>query len=93
MSEEMNAGAGAGTGVIAVPAATAPAAGGGFGVGVVIEPFIDKREVARRLQKKVRTIDNWMSAGILPYYKIKRSVQFRWSEIESALRKHCRVGR
>jgi len=57
------------------------------------EPFIGKPEVARRLNKNLRTVDNWMSRRILPYYKIGRSVSFKWSEIESALAKHCRVGR
>lgn len=61
--------------------------------GVVVEPYIDKKEVARRLNKQIRTVDNWMKARILPYYKIKRSVQFKWSEIERALQQHCRVGR
>jgi excisionase family DNA binding protein len=56
-----------------------------------VEPFINKGEVARRLQKKLRTVDNWMRQGILPYYKIGRSVSFKWSEIEAALMKHCRV--
>lgn len=57
------------------------------------EPFIGKPEVARRLNKQLRTVDNWMSRRILPYYKIGRSVSFKWSEIESALAKNCRVGR
>lgn len=58
-----------------------------------VEEFIDKREVARRLKKKVRTIDNWMKRGILPYYKIGRSVSFKWSEIEAALVRTCRIAR
>lgn len=59
----------------------------------VVEPFIGKEEVARRLGKKLRTVDNWMSRQILPYYKIGRSVSFKWSEIERALAATCRVGR
>jgi len=62
-------------------------------MGVAVEEFIDKREVARRLKKKVRTIDNWMKRGILPYYKIGRSVSFKWSEIEATLIRTCRVCR
>lgn len=57
------------------------------------EEFIDKVEVARRLKKKIRTVDNWMKRGILPYYKIGRSVSFKWSEVESHLGKTCRVCR
>ena len=60
---------------------------------VPVEEFIDKPEVARRLKKQVRTVDNWMACGILPYYKIGRSVSFKWSEIETSLAKKCRVCR
>src|SRR5262249_20673566 len=46
------------------------------------EPFIGKREVAERLGKTVRTVDNWMRRGMLPYYKLNRTVAFRWSEVQ-----------
>jgi len=57
------------------------------------EGFIGKAEVARRLNKTLRTVDNWMQQGILPYYKIGRSVEFKWSEIEVHLAQTCRVTR
>jgi excisionase family DNA binding protein len=57
------------------------------------EIFIDKSEVAQRLQKTQRSIDNWMKLGILPYYKIGRSVLFKWSEVEAHLAATCRVSR
>ena len=60
--------------------------------GPEVEEFIGKEEVARRLKKAVRTIDNWMQSGRLPYYKINRSVTFRWSEVMEHLRETCRVG-
>ena len=55
------------------------------------EDFIGKPEIARRLNKTVRTVDNWMKRGILPYYKLGHSVVFRWSEVESYLHANCRV--
>jgi excisionase family DNA binding protein len=58
-----------------------------------VEGFIDKVEVAKRLQKKLRTVDNWMQRGLLPYYKIGRSVSFKWSEVEAHLGQTCRVCR
>ena|SRR5579883_2143267 len=61
--------------------------------GPGFEAFITKPEVARRLNKQVRTVDNWMKCGILPYYKIGRSVVFKWGEIETALAARCRVAR
>jgi len=60
---------------------------------VPVEEFINKAEVARRLKKTVRCVDNWMFRGILPYYKIGRSVAFKWSEIEAALARTCRICR
>ena len=59
--------------------------------GRPVEEFINKAEVAKRLRKKVRTVDNWMKRGLLPYYKIGRSVCFKWSEVESHLGQTCRV--
>ncbi len=57
------------------------------------ETYIKKGEVARRLQKTVRTVENLMRRGIIPYYKIGRSVDFKWSDIESQLALTCRVCR
>ncbi len=57
------------------------------------EDFIDKPEVARRLKKTIRSVDNWMKRGLLPYYKIGRSVLFKWSDVEAHLAATCRVGR
>jgi predicted DNA-binding transcriptional regulator AlpA len=48
---------------------------------------------ARRLGKTLRTVDNWMSRGRLPYYKIGRSVEFRWSEAQHHLAQTTRVSR
>ena len=59
----------------------------------VTEPFINKEEVARRLGKTLRTVDNWMSRGLLPYYKIGRSVEFKWSDVEAHLAQTCRICR
>ena len=57
------------------------------------ETFINKVEVARRLGKTLRTVDNWMARGLLPYFKIGRSVSFKWSDVEVHLAQTCRVCR
>jgi excisionase family DNA binding protein len=57
------------------------------------EGFIDKAEVARRLNKTIRTVDNWMARGILPYYKLGRTVAFRWSDVEAHMQANYRVCR
>ena len=61
--------------------------------GISAENFIDKPEVARRLKKTIRSVDNWMKRGLLPYYKIGRSVLFKWSDVETHLKASCRVSR
>jgi hypothetical protein len=57
------------------------------------EPYIDKPETARRLVCGVRTLDDWMKRGIVPYYKVSKRVMFRWSEVQKALERNCRVDR
>ncbi len=57
------------------------------------ETYINKAEVARRLNKQVRTVDNWMARGIIPYVKAGRSVLFKWSDVESHIQAHFRVCR
>ena len=56
-----------------------------------VEALIGKPEVARRLNRDVRTIGHWMKAGLIPYYKISRSVGFKWSEVETVLRTRYQV--
>ncbi len=55
------------------------------------EPFISKAEVAKRLNRDVRTITTWMRSGLIPHYKIAHTVVFKWSEVEKQLAATCRV--
>jgi len=58
------------------------------------ESFIGKSEVARRLNRSLKTVDNWMRRGFLPYYKLGHRVSFRWSEvIEHLQANHLRCRR
>jgi excisionase family DNA binding protein len=45
------------------------------------DELLVKREVAAKLKRSVRTIDAWMRQGKLPYFKLGRTVRFRWSDI------------
>ena len=45
------------------------------------EILLDKAGIARRLNKSVRTVDDWMKRGRLPYIKVGRSVLFRWGTV------------
>ena len=58
-----------------------------------VEPYINKRQVARRMGRTVRSVNNLMRRGMIPYYKLGHCVVFRWSEIQSHLAKTCRVVR
>jgi hypothetical protein len=71
------------------PGPPAPPAGN----GAAAEPFIPKAEMARRLNRDVRTMTTWMRQGLVPYYKIAHTVAFKWSEVEKQLAVTCRVGR
>ena len=45
------------------------------------DEILDKPGIARRLNKSVRTVDDWMKRGRLPYIKVGRSVLFRWGAV------------
>src|SRR5688572_17066048 len=55
------------------------------------EGFISQREVARRLNKSIRTILNWRRTGIIPYIKCGRSALFKWTDIQKHLETNFRV--
>jgi excisionase family DNA binding protein len=76
---------------IAPPACRAPAAPSTPTSGK--EGFISKRELARRLNKSLRTIQYWQRSGIIPYIKCGRSALFKWTDIEAHLQKNFRVCR
>ena len=50
-----------------------------------------KSEIAEQFQVTVRTIDQWMKSGRLPYFKIARTVRFRVRDIEASLDQTSRV--
>jgi Flp pilus assembly protein protease CpaA len=50
--------------------------------------FADKKTLAERYGVSSRTISNWMSAGLLAFFKIKRVVRFDIPACDAALRQH-----
>ena len=60
---------------------------------VAVEPYIGKGEVARRMGRTTRAVDNLMRRGLVPYYTFDWRVAFRWSEIQAQLAQTCRVSR
>jgi excisionase family DNA binding protein len=47
--------------------------------------FITKKEIAHHLRIGVRSIDNWMVQGLIPYIKIGRAVRFNIQQVEEHL--------
>ena len=62
-------------------------------VELAVEPYIKKREVARRLERTPRTVENMMRDGKIPFYRIGNRVLFRWSEVQNHLTETCRICR
>ena len=58
---------------------------------LAVEPYINKKEVARRLGRTTRGVDKMMRRGLIPYYKFGFRVAYRWSEITHHLAQTCRV--
>jgi len=56
-----------------------------------VESYIAKHECARRLGRTVRSVDSYMEKGIIPFYKIGRTVAFKWSEVDAHIKAHYRV--
>lgn len=67
------------------------------GVGLVElssdNQFVGKEEIAKMLGMTIRTVDNWMNRGLLPYFKIGRSVRFRKDDVVQHLNRCTKVCR
>jgi len=50
------------------------------------EGFITRAELARRLRKSERTIQEWTRRGFLPCVKAGRSVLYYWLDVKRHLR-------
>jgi len=53
--------------------------------GPSIEGYINKGELARRLKKSVRTVENWQRRGIIPFVKAGHSTLFNWQVVQQHL--------
>ena len=64
---------------------------GGEGRGSQGEAFITKEEVARLIQRPVRTVEDWMRRRLIPFYKLGQAPRFRWSEVQAHFAARYRV--
>ncbi len=80
----------------ATPRSQRTAAKIGAQIPNLADGFISKVEVARRLGKTARTVEQWMQRGVIPYIKIgkgrRASVLFKWTDIEAHLKANFGVG-
>jgi excisionase family DNA binding protein len=49
------------------------------------EEYLTKLELAQRLHKTTRTIENWCKAGLIPFVKLGRSVLYHWPTVVAAI--------
>jgi excisionase family DNA binding protein len=48
--------------------------------------LLTKNELAMKMCVKLRTIDNWMKDGRLPYLKIGKTVRFEYTSVMEKLK-------
>ena len=53
---------------------------------------LNKAQVAERLNISMRSLENWMAAGDIPYWRRKKLVRFNWPDVEAHLRRRFGVG-
>lgn len=49
------------------------------------DDFLTQKELAERLNKSVRTIQNWRHQGLLPFKRMGNSIFFHWVKVKNAL--------
>lgn len=58
-----------------------------------LQPIFNKRQAADYYNVSVRTIENWLSKGYLPYYKIGKMIRIPMQEAEFLMRERCLIRR
>jgi hypothetical protein len=53
---------------------------------------LDKTQTARRLHVSMRTLENCMAAGDIPFWRRKKLVRFYWPDVEAHFRRRFGVG-
>lgn len=52
---------------------------------------VTRQHLAAHLSLSLRTVDELTRKGVLPFFKIGRSVRYDLAEVETAMRERCRV--
>jgi len=56
-----------------------------------IEQWVTKRDVAEHFKISVRTVENWMKKGLLPYIRLGKGVRFKLSEADETINRSIKV--
>jgi len=55
------------------------------------EGWAGKKHAAAHLKISLRTLDNWMKKGVIPYIRIGRGVRLKLSEVDEAMKRRLGV--
>ena len=55
------------------------------------EGWVGKKAAAEHLKISVRSVDNWMKKGLIPYIRIGRGVRIKLSEVDEMLNRRLKV--
>src|SRR5262245_13418299 len=54
------------------------------------ESWVDQKGTAEHLQISRRTLYDWMQKGVIPHVRLGRSVRFRLSDVDEAMKRRAR---
>jgi excisionase family DNA binding protein len=57
------------------------------------DAMLTKEEIAKYFGITVRTVENWMTQGYLPYLRFGRAVRFSLADVQRHVEKHQRICR
>jgi len=55
------------------------------------DEILEKHETAARLKISIRTLDEWMRSGRVPYIKLGKTVRFRWAAVLAHLQENTHM--
>ena len=59
--------------------------------GADTDSCINRKQLAQRYGVSLRTVDEWMVRGWIPFLKLGKCIRFSLAEVQAALRERCEV--
>lgn len=60
---------------------------GGIDGFTAAEGWVGKKDTAAHLKISLRTLNEWMKKGFIPYIRIGRGLRFKLSEVDEAMKR------